>query len=133
MDPDTVESDEAAAPVEESLPVWIWYSLGWEYALLLGLAIAVSAGLTWRLLRRGHGPAVDTALLLTIPLPLWVGAIGGLHGTISALSALSCGDVQAQIARGVSLALVAPLVGLIGMAPAYLTALRVLHVRATSG
>lgn len=132
MDPELFESEEAAAPVAEPFWAWIWYALGWEYSLLLGAAIAVSAGLTWRLVRRGHGPAVGTALLLAIPLPLWVGAIGGLHGTMAMLNALSCDAKPSHIWAGVALALVAPLVGLIGMAPAYLTALFVLHVRATS-
>src|SRR5581483_5717516 len=74
---------------------------------------------------RGRGPLAGAALVFVVPMPFFIGLYGALEGAIAMYSVIAATVVQpkpSELAYGTSLALAAPLVGTLLMAPAYLVA-----------
>ena len=110
----------------QSLLAWFWTALGPMYLGLLPLAGLISFVLALVIVLRGRGGMSSTALLLVVPLPFLVGIFGAIHGLISSYSVIAAGGSTvkaAEVASGISLSLVAPLLGMLLMAPSYIVAL----------
>ena len=112
-------------PVQQSLLAWIVLALGLPYAVMLLLLALLSFVLTLVILVRGKGPMAAAALVLVVHLPLLIGAFGALQGTMSALTVIATSSTAprpADVAAGVSTAIVVPLVALVLTIPNYLIA-----------
>jgi hypothetical protein len=72
-------------PPRFSHVLWMISSLGWPTIGLMFVVTCYSLALIWRLYRYGRQPARDVAILLVIPLPLLVGSVLLLGGTIICL------------------------------------------------
>jgi len=100
-------------------------SLGPAYLLLLPLAALLSFVLVLLIVIRGKGPMAAAALVLIVPLPFLIGIFGAIQGAMSSyLIMATSGSTPkpSEIAVGISTALMAPLVGLLLMAPALIIA-----------
>ena len=118
-----MELDAVAEP--QSLLSWAFMGLGPIYLTLLLLAALSSFVLALIIVTRGKGGMASTALLFIIPLPFLIGIFATLQGSIHSFTIIAMSEAApkpAEIAQGISLALVAPLVGLLLMVPAYAVA-----------
>ena len=109
-------------PPQQSFLSWMLRALGYEYALLLPLAALVCFVLTLIVAIRGKGPMAGVALFLIVPVPFLIGLFAGIKHAILALNeiAVSAGSSEvSRTAEGISMARVAPLVGLMMMIPGY--------------
>ena len=110
---------------QESLLAWTFSALGVRYTLLLPLAGLVCFLLVLLLVIRGKGPWVSTALLLIVPLPLLLGIFAAIEGLIASYAVIANSPTipkPSEWAAGYAAALVAPIVGMLVMGPAYATA-----------
>ncbi len=110
---------------EVSLLAWIFNSLGFAYSVLLPLLAVVGFVLTLIIVLRGQGPLAAAALLLIVHMPLLVGAFAALQGMMASFLVIAISGTApkpAEVAEGISTALVAPFVSLLLIVPAYLTA-----------
>src|SRR5262249_47342435 len=82
------------------------------YVTLLSIATVASIGLTLVLLKRGRWPEFVFALLMLIPLPLFVGIYGAVSALVQSLYAISLSDtVVPEYGRIISRALVRMWIG----------------------
>ena len=117
---------EAFEPAQESLLHFYYSALGLRYSVMLPLAALVSFALVLLIVIRGRGPLASAALLISLSLPLLVGLHGALDGLIAAFTVIASSNKQpkpSEIAQGWSMALVAPLLGMMLVGPSLLTAL----------
>ena len=129
------ENYEAASPRQQSMLMWIFSSLGWRYTLALPLAGLVSFALAVVLVARG-GRYAGAALMFAVPLPFIVGMFGAIEGMTTTLNFLAASETApkpSDVAYGISMALVTPMIGLLLMGPAYLVAMIGLFIRAMAG
>lgn len=109
-------------PVRQSFLQWIFMALGLKYTLLLPLAAFVAFVLTLIVLLRGKGPMAAAALIFIVPMPFLIGIYGAIDGLISVYQVIAATAVQpkpSELAEGTSMALAAPMVGMLLMIPAY--------------
>jgi hypothetical protein len=114
-----------AEPVRQSILQWALHALG-PYAVLLPLAGLVSFLVALLLVWRGKGPLTGAGLILVVHVPLLVGLVAALQGTIASFAVIAMSDVApkpAEVAEGISMALVAPLAGILLMLPSYAVAI----------
>ena len=107
--------EQMAEPVQQSYLMWIFTALGFKYALLLPLSALVSFFVTLLVIIRGKGPAAAAAVLLLVPIPFLVGLAGALDGTTASFAVIAHSSVApkpSELAQGISMALVAPWLGL---------------------
>ncbi len=117
--------NEMAEPVQQSYLMWMYSALGIKYALLLPASAASSFVVTLLLVVRGKGAFAAAAIVLVVSLPLLVGIVGALDGTMASFAVISVSSVTpkpSEWARGVSMALVAPWLGFWLMVPTFLLA-----------
>jgi len=79
------------------------------YSTLVLLAAAVSLGMTIWLLLRGRGPALSAALMLVIPLPLFVAAIAATHGMMESYDVIAKSSARPdpiEVRKGINMFLV---------------------------
>jgi hypothetical protein len=69
-------------PVQQSYLLWYVTSLGMPTLLLIAAATLLAAGLVVLLFLRGRGPAVPAAMVFVLPLPLLIGLVCFLGGSI---------------------------------------------------
>ncbi|MCO6457949.1 MAG: hypothetical protein J5I93_21815 [Pirellulaceae bacterium] len=92
---------------------------------MLPLAAIVCFGLVLLIVLRGKGPLAAAALVLIVHVPLLIGIYAALEGMLASytvIAASSSTPKPADVATGVSTALVAPLVAMLLMVPSYATA-----------
>lgn len=119
-------------PVRQSFLHWIFMALGVKYTLLLPLAAFIAFVLTLIVLLRGKGPMAAAALFFIVPMPFLIGIYGAIEGQIAVYQVIAATAVQpkpSELAEGTSMALVAPMVGMLLMIPAYALAIAGLIVR----
>ncbi|MGH7193206.1 MAG: hypothetical protein ACREJM_06680 [Candidatus Saccharimonadales bacterium] len=119
-------------PVPESFLTWVFRALGLKYSVLLPLAALVAFVLTLIVLLRGKGPMAAAALVFFVPMPFFIGLYGGIDGLITTFSVIAACAGQpklSDLADGASMALAAPMTGMLLMAPAYALAIVGLIVR----
>jgi hypothetical protein len=80
------------APARQSYLQWYLSSLGMPTLLLIVGVTLIAMVLVVLLFLRGRGPAVPAAILFVLPLPLIVGLICFLAGTIRYLNELAIAD-----------------------------------------
>ena len=122
-------------PVRESYLHFVFTALGIKYSVLLSGAALVAFALTLVVLLRGKGPMAGAALFFIVPMPLLIGLYGGIDGLISTYTIIAATSVQpkpSELAYGISLSLVAPMMGMLLMVPAYLLAMIGLIIRSLS-
>lgn len=110
------------APANISYLQWMYQSLGIPYAFLLPLVGLICFFLTLIIVLRGKGPMSVAALILVVHIPLLLGIFAGMQGMIASyqIAAMSQATPQpAQLAEGTSTALIAPMVGMLLVAPSY--------------
>lgn len=112
-------------PVRQSFIAWMLAALGAKYAILLPVVALVSLVLVLVVVTRGRGPMAAAALVLLCPLPLLIGLLGALEGVIGSYHVIAISQSApkpSELADGISMSLVAPLVGLLLMTPTLLVA-----------
>jgi hypothetical protein len=112
-------------PVQQSFLSWIFTALGFKYAILLPVSALVGLVLTLIVVVRGKGPMAGVALVLIIPAPLLIGVFAAIEGGISSykvIATLPTDPAPGQGAAVISTLLVAPMVGMLLMAPTYILA-----------
>lgn len=117
---------EAFAPPQESLLRFYYSALGLRYSVMLPLSAIVGFVLVVVILKRGRGPLASAALLISLSLPLLVGLHGALDGLFLGFHMIAVSDTQpkpSEIAQAWSMALVAPLLGMMLVGPSLLAAL----------
>lgn len=123
---------EEFEPVRQSYLMWFFSALGWKYTLLLPLAGLLAFVLTLLVVTRGKGPAQVGALLFIVPLPVLIGIYGVVEGLIASYQVIAMSNTTprpSQVAEGVSMSLVAVMVGMFLATPSYLAATAGLIVR----
>jgi hypothetical protein len=111
--------------VQQSWLNWFFSSLGFGYALLLPAVALICFVLTLIVVIRGRGPMAAAAIVLVVPTPFLIGIVAGLRGGIASYAVIAMSSTPpkpAEVAAGISTALIAPFVGLLLMAPSYLVA-----------
>jgi len=114
-----------AEPVQRSLLSWIFQSVGPFYLFAILIIALLSLALTVILVIRGRGPMASASLLLVVHAPFWLGLIAALQGSISAYMVIATSPSApkpSEIAEGISMALMCPLVALTSMIPIYAVA-----------
>jgi hypothetical protein len=122
-------------PIQQSLLSWAFRSLGATYVILLPLVALLSFIFVVILLSRGRGPMAAASILLFVHTPLMIGLFAALQGMIASYQVIaSSGSTPkpAEMAQGISMALIAPLVAILLMIPSYLAAAIGTLVRAIS-
>lgn len=112
-----------AAP--QSFVSWIISALGLGYLVLIPSAAIIAFVIALIVVIRGRGPMAAAALVLVTPAPFLIGLIGALEGVISSYSIIATSAATprpSELAQGISMALVAPLTGLLLMTPALVVA-----------
>ena len=110
--------------VQQSLLHWMFASLG-PYAILLPLAALLSLIFVLILVFRGKGPMAAASLILMVHVPLLIGIFAAIQVAIASYTVIAMSEATpkpAELAAGISTALVAPLVGMLLMVPSYVTA-----------
>jgi hypothetical protein len=111
--------------VQQSFLSWIFTALGFKYAILLPVSALVVFVLTLIVVVRGKGPMAGVALMLIVPVPLLIGVLAAIEGGIRSymvLATVPTDPTPGQSAAILSTLLVAPLVGMLLMAPSYVLA-----------
>ncbi len=114
------------APVQQSFLSWILTALGFKYAILLPVSALVGFVLTLIVAVRGKGPMAGVALMLIMPVPLLIGVFAAIEGGISSYKAIAMlpkDPAPGRDAAVISTLLVAPMVGMLLMAPSYMLAI----------
>ncbi|HJT35378.1 MAG TPA: hypothetical protein VJ783_25355 [Pirellulales bacterium] len=109
-------------PVRQSFLQWILMALGLKYTLLLPFAAFIAFVLALIVLLRGKGPMAAAALFFIVPMPFLIGIYGAIEGLISIYQVIAAAAAQpkpSELAEGTSMALVAPMVGMLLMIPTY--------------
>jgi hypothetical protein len=112
-------------PVQQSFLSWMFTALGFKYAILLPVSALVSFVLTLIVVVRGKGPMAGVALVLIVPVPLLISVFAAIEGGISlykVIATLPTDPAPGQGAAVISTLLVAPMVGMLLMAPSYILA-----------
>jgi hypothetical protein len=112
-------------PMQQSFLSWILTALGFKYAILLPGSALVGFVLTLIIVVRGKGPMAGVALVLIVPVPLLIGLFEAIEGGISSfkvIATLAKDPAPGQVAAVISTVLVAPMVGMLLMAPSYILA-----------
>ena len=123
-------------PVRQSYLHFLYSALGIKYTLLLPLAGLAAFAVTLIVVVRGKGSLAGVVLLFIVPVPFFIGLYGALEGTIASYQVIAASTVQpkpSELAQGISMALVTPMIGLLLMVPAYATATIGLLLRSLSG
>jgi hypothetical protein len=109
-------------PIEQSFLSWFYYTLGLQYAILLPLAGLICFLLALILVLRGKGPMAAAGLILIVHVPLFIGVFAAIQGIIASYTIIAGSAVTpkpSELAAGYSMALVAPMVGMVLMVPGY--------------
>jgi hypothetical protein len=111
-------------PVRHSFLSWIFAALGFKYVILLTVSASLAFVLTLIVVVRGRGPMAGVALMLIIPLPLLIGIFAAIEGGVSSCNeiAVVADPAPGRVAEAISIMLVAPMVGMLLMAPTYILA-----------
>jgi hypothetical protein len=112
-------------PVQQSLLSWMLAALGFPYVILLPLAGLLSFVFALIVVVRGRGPMAGAATVLIVHVPLLIGVFAAIEGAIASYTVIAMSGATAKpsdVAAGWSTALVAPLVGMLLMAPGYAVA-----------
>jgi hypothetical protein len=115
--------DYGEAPRQESYLVWLLKALGIRYVLLFvltGPLVFLGALIVVALCKR---PGPIAAFFPFVAIPMLIGVFGFFDGAVNVLMALGSSPIApkpAEMAYGLSTALVTPMVGLFLSAPSYL-------------
>jgi hypothetical protein len=129
-----MEMDEPI--VRESLLMFYFHALGFRYALLIPLAAFVAFVLALILVIRGKGPALGPALVLIVPMAVYIGIFAGVDGIVASCQVLAItggSPNSSEIARGVAMSFVAPMLAMFLSIPAYLAAVIGTTIRSFRG
>jgi hypothetical protein len=132
---DDAEFIEQAAPAQQSFLSWATSAVPGPFLLLLLLTGFLSFVTALILVTRGRGAMAAAALVLVVHVPVFIGVLAALNGSINALVVIASSPVApkpSEIAAGVSAALFSPLFGIALAAPGYGVAAVGAFVRAFS-
>lgn len=111
--------------VQRSLLDQLFAALGFPYVILLPVAGFLCFLISLVLVVRGHGSMASASLVLVVHIPLLIGIFAALHGGFASYMVIATSEAApkpADVAAGISTALVAPMAGMLLMLPAYATA-----------
>src|SRR5262245_43055132 len=117
--------ESVAIAAQQSYLSWFIGSLGWFYTLALPATGFLAFVVALLLVLRGRGAMTGAALWFVVLFPVGLGIYGALEGAVQAFSVISMSEVTpkpSEIASGVAMSLVAPMVGMLVSLPAYLVA-----------
>ena len=129
---DEVLAEELAQPMQQSRFMWMLSAMGFEVIFLLAAA-AIAFAVVLLMILRGKGPAMVGAILLIVPLPLYVGLMGALKGIVASSSVIALSDAslkQSEIFMALAEMFLLIRVGAFLTIPAFLLATVGLIVRA---
>ena len=112
-------------PIRQSLLSWLYSGLGPRYLVLLPLAALFSFVSAWIIVRRGKGSMAPAALLLVVHVPMLVGLAGLFDGNASVFEVIAAHSITPkpnELAYGLSLGYIAPMVGMVLTVPGYAVA-----------
>jgi hypothetical protein len=112
-------------PLQRSVITSMVSAVGFPYVILLPLAGVVCFLLALIVVLRGKGPMATPALILIVHVPLLIGIFAATQGALASYTLMAASVATpkpADVAQGISTALVAPIVGLMLMVPGYATA-----------
>ena len=135
MQEDLALPPEMEMHAPQSRLMWMVSSLGTN-AALLSLVALVAFIVVLILILRGRGPAMVGAILLIVPLPLYVALLGAEKGTVASFAVIALSDVQlkqSELFAGLGAMLVSILVAILLTMPAFLLATIGLTVQALRG
>jgi len=137
MQPDfeVLPEHEVVEVVQQSLLKWIVTALGFPYVILLPLAGLLCFLLTLIVVSRGKGAMAAASLIFIVPVPFLVGVFAAIRGGIASYTTIATSVTvpkPSEVAAGISTALVAPMIGMLLMAPSYATAALGAFIRALS-
>jgi hypothetical protein len=111
-------------------------ALGPTFALLLPISALVAFVLTLLLVRRGRGEALGPALLIIVPMPVYVGTFAAIYGVLSFLPPIPKLNTQPShldVAFELWMADICVFSGMLLSTPAYLTAVIGTTIRSFRG
>jgi len=114
-----------AEPVRQSFLSRLYNALGFQYAILLPLAGLSCFVLALFLVLRGKGFMAAAGLILIVHVPLLIGVFASIQGLITSYSIIAVSAMTpkpSELAAGYSMALAAPMVGMVLVVPGYATA-----------
>lgn len=123
-------------PRQQSYLEFFFHSLGWRYSLLLPMAALAAFVLVLVLVIRGKGNSLPAALILIVPLPIFVAIMGVVDGMLASFAVISMSDTAPKPsvwAEGISMSLVTVLVGMMLAVPGYLLAVVGTSIRSLRG
>ncbi len=127
--------DELAQRVPQSGWQWMLSVLGFDLVFLLAAA-ALAFALVLVLLLRGKGPAMVGAVILIVPLPLFIALSIVLRGLVASGSVIAIGEVAPkpfEVFGGIAESALLLHIGLLHTVPSFLLATIGLIVRALQG
>ena len=113
--------------------IWFLRALGLRYALVLPLVTIFSLVMIWMLVWRGKSTHLTAALLLLIPLPLYVTCVGDIDSFVASMQVIAfsgASPLPQEWAAGGSIALGSILIGMWFALPGFLLAITLLVIRA---
>lgn len=114
-----------AEPIRQSYLSWLFNALGLQYAILLPMAGLICSLLALILVLRGKGPMAAAGLVLVVHVPLLIGVFAAIQGVSASYAIIAVSETTpkpSELAVGISMALAAPMVGMVLMVPSYATA-----------
>lgn len=111
-----------AEPIRQSYLGWLFNALGLQYAILLPMAGLICFLLALILVLRGKGPMAAAGLILVVHVPLLIGVFAAIQGVSASYAIIAESETTpkpAELAVGTSMALAAPMVGMVLMVPGY--------------
>lgn len=124
------------SPAGQSRLMWMLRALGPEFVLLLPATALIALVVVLILVLRGKGPAMVGAILLVVPLPIYVALLGVLSGMIRTCGVVLMADTpikQSDLADVLADVLICMLFAMTLTLPAILLATAGLIVRALQG
>ena len=125
--------NQEVEPVQQSFLNWMMAALGFNYAILLALAALAAFVLASIIVVRGRGPMAGVALVFIVPVPMLIGIFAAIQGAMSTYIVIATSGATpkpSELATGISMALVAPLAGMLLMVPSFAVAAIGCFVRA---
>jgi hypothetical protein len=112
----------AEEPIQVSYLSWLFQALGFKYAVLLPLAGLISFLIATTIVLRGKGPIAAAGLILVVHVPFLIGLFAAMEGIAASYRIIAMSETPvkpSELALGISMALAAPMVGMLLMVPGY--------------
>ena len=128
-------AEDLAQPVQQSRLMWMLHALGLQTVILPVIAL-VAFAVVLLLILRGKGPAMVGAILLVVPMPIYVAVLSALGTIVASGAVVALADVApkpSEVFGGLAEIFVKIQVAILLTIPVFLLAATGLTVRAIQG